>query len=185
MTIIAQELMLFGGLAKMQIPPPIETGVSKLSGTASLSISNYKLTVRLYFEDQFIPNGNSSIFEKDDKGNEIIRELTLAEFEKESQIRVANLLQINFTHLAFIRYIEAWQENFGLDVNIFKKAVLGTKKCGFVFSGMVGGMNGRAIKKINGKWEIIDETRLYPEIKRMPKEVIENIRIVARKRNKK
>jgi hypothetical protein len=50
---------------------------------------------------------------------------------------------------------------------------------------MLGSRNGSALIKSGQKWEILNESKLYPEIKKMPKAGIENIRAVARARKQK
>jgi hypothetical protein len=50
---------------------------------------------------------------------------------------------------------------------------------------MLGSRNGSALIKSGQKWEILNESKLYPEIKKMPMAGIENIRAVARARKQK
>jgi hypothetical protein len=95
---------------------------------------------------------------------------------------VADFLQTNFKYLAFVRYVQVWRESFGMKVGLFRRAVLGTETLGRSFAGMLGSRNGSALIRVGQKWEILNERKLYPEIKKMPKVGIENIRAVARAR---
>jgi hypothetical protein len=115
----------------------------------------------------------------------IIRELTLAELDEKARGEVAYFLQTNFKYTAFVRYVQVWRESFGLKVGLFRRAVLGTETLGRSFAGMLGSRNGSALIKVGQKWEILNERKLYPEIKKMPKAGIENIRAVARARKQK
>jgi hypothetical protein len=118
-------------------------------------------------------------------GSKSVRELTLTELDEKAWADVGYFLQNNFKYTAFVRYVQTWRESFGLKVGLFRRAVLGTEKLGRSFAGMLGSQNGTALIKSGQKWEILNENKLYPEIKKMPMAGIENIRAVARARKQK
>ena len=181
------ESMLFGGWARVQTPLQIEPGVFKPLDTASLLISEQEITIglRLYKDNPNVPFTSPRIFEQIHSGKSVVRELTLAELDEKARSDVANFLQTNFKYTAFVRYVYVWRESFGMDVGLFRRAVLGTEKLGQSFAGMLGSRNGSALIKSGQKWEILNESKLYPEIKKMPMTGIENIRAVARARKQK
>lgn len=109
----------------------------------------------------------------------------MADLDEKARADVAYFLQNNFKYMAFVRYVQTWRESFGLKVGLFRRAVLGTEKLGRSFAGMLGSRNGSALIKSGQKWEILNENKLYPEIKKMPMAGIENIRAVARARKQK
>jgi hypothetical protein len=132
-----------------------------------------------------VPVTYSYKYEQDGEGKLVVRELTQAELDERTSADVAGFLQTNFKQTAFVRYVHAWRESFGLDVGLFRRAVLGTEKLGQSFAGMLGSRNGSALIKSGQKWEILNASKLYPEIKKMPTMGIENIRAVARARKQK
>ena len=180
------ESTLFGGWARVQTPLRIEPGVFKPLGTASLLISEQEITIglRLYQDNPSVPFTYSSAFEQM-HGSKSVRELTLTELDEKAWADVGYFLQNNFKYTAFVRYVQTWRESFGLKVGLFRRAVLGTEKLGRSFAGMLGSQNGTALIKSGQKWEILNENKLYPEIKKMPMAGIENIRAVARARKQK
>ena len=181
------ESMLFGGWARVQTPLQIELGVFKPLDTASLLISEQEITIglRLYQDKPHVPFTVPSIFEQIHAGKSVVRELTMADLDEKARADVAYFLQTNFKYTAFVRYVHVWRESFGMDVGLFRRAVLGTAKLGQSFAGMLGSRNGSALIKSGQKWEILNESKLYPEIKKMPMAGIENIRAVARTRKQK
>ena len=180
------ESTLFGGWARVQTPLRIEPGVFKPLDTASLLISEQEITIglRLYQDNPSVPFTYSSAFEQM-HGSKSVRELTLTELDEKAWADVGYFLQNNFKYTAFVRYVQTWRESFGLKVGLFRRAVLGTEKLGRSFAGMLGSQNGTALIKSGQKWEILNENKLYPEIKKMPMAGIENIRAVARARKQK
>ena len=153
----------------------------------SLSISTQilSLRLRLYKSNPTRPLLYHHTIEQDNNGRRVFRELTtLDEVDEKAQEIVSSFLRENLKHMAFVRYVEAWLESLGMDIEIFKRAISGTEQFGRSFAGMLGSMNGFALTKSGQKWEILDESKLYPEVKKMPKEGIENIRAIARERKK-
>jgi len=187
MTTTKLELTLFGGWARVRTPLQIEPGVFKPLDTASLSISEREITIglRLYLGNPLLPCTAPSPIAALQSRQVMVRELTLAELDEKARGRVADFLQTNFKYLAFVRYVQVWRESFGLKVGLFRRAVLGTETLGRSFAGMLGSRNGSALTKVGQKWEILNERKLYPEIKKMPMAGIENIRAVARARKQK
>jgi hypothetical protein len=161
--------------------------VFKPSDTASLLISEQeiKIGLRLYLGNPQLPCTSPSLFEALPGRQTVVRELTLAELDEQAQGRVADFLQTNFKYTAFVRYVQVWRESFGMKVGLFRRAVLGTETLGRSFAGMLGSRNGSALIRVGEKWEILNERKLYPEIKKMPKVGVENIRTVARARKHK
>lgn len=187
MTISEQESMLFGGWAKVQTPLQIEIGVFKPSGTASLSILKQKATLqlRLYRSDPSQPIIYERVIEHDEDGKSYFRDCSLDEIDDTARKMTAVFLLEQFKHLAFVRYVEIWSESLGMDVDHFKRAISGTEKAVKSFAGILGSQNGKTLQKSGQKWELVSMEKLYPEIRKLSVEIIENVRVKVRERKKK
>jgi len=183
MTITKQASTLFGGWAEVQTLPSIGIGVSKPSDTALLSISKKKwtLSIDLYLRDS--ERSLSTRYRSDGYYNEFdwdVESEDFARWDEKQAEKIKDFLQRNFQRTAFVRYVEAWIT--GLNPEGFQRGVLGTQKMVNSFSGMMGACNNHALGKSGSKWIIVDETKLYPKIRRMPPEGIKRIRVLARER---
>ena len=184
-----QESTLFGGWAKVQTPLKIEIGAYRHLGTASLSISKQKptLQIRLYINDSVRHVVNEYTLEKDedDDGELYYQRRPEEEIEKISRKNISELLRDDFKHLAFVRYVELWSESYGMDVKNFKRAVNGTEQVVKSFAGILGSQNGKTFQKSGQKWELISIENLYPKIRKLSVEIIENIRRAVHERKRK
>lgn len=174
MIITKPESTLFGGWAKAHTPLKIEFGVSKISDIASVSISKavQKIRFRLYKNDPKRPKVQVERLEVDDNGKNYYVRLPSSEIEAKAMSNVRDLLIDNFKHAALVRYTEIWAESLGIESRIFIRGVQGTEKLKQSFGGMLGVQNGKGLIKKEGKWQVKDIEKLYPEIKRLPYEGI-------------
>lgn len=187
MTTTEQELTLFGGWAKVQTPLKIEIGVCKHLDIASLSILKQKptLQIRLYINDSAHHVVSEYTLEKEVEDGELYyQHRSTEEIEKISRKNTSELLQDDFKHLAFVRYVELWSESLGMDVKNFKRAVNGTEKVVKSFAGILGSQNGKTFQKSGQKWELVSIENLYPKIKKLSVGIIENIRTAVRERKR-
>jgi hypothetical protein len=161
--------------------------VSKLSDTASLSISKQEtlLQLRLYRSDPTQPIIYERVIEHDEDGKSYFRDCSLEEIDNTAQTITAGFLQDEFKHLAFVRYVEIWGESLGIDSNKFRRALNATEKLVQSFAGMLGSLNRIAFQKLNQKWKLVDKSKLYPEIRKLSLESINSVRTLVLERKRK
>ncbi len=184
MTTVEQELTLFGGWAKVLALPQIELGVSRLSDTVSFSISRRipGIGLRYYPYDPEKPLITDHAWETDQRGDWARREFEEWETEALSETTVADALQEHFKRTAFVRYIDTWGEQLGISPDIFLRGLSGTSKLKPSFSGMLGAMHGKAVRRINGQWQVTARAELYPSVSKMPEDGMKRMRSIATER---
>jgi len=80
--------------------------------------------------------------------------------------------------LALLRYFEIWGN---VSTAKFLRAVAGKPKLRQSFAGMIGGLNSQKViqRTAQGEWKPIDLNRVYPHLRRLPSEGVENARAIA------
>lgn len=90
-----------------------------------------------------------------------------------------------FLNRTFFRFFEIWERGSLADMI---RGCAGTEKTRRSFNGMIGANNNTMPDKVkrplarreDGDWELSKARELYPDVKRLPKEGIENARKLAR-----
>ena len=195
-----QELTLFGGWAKAQIPQQIELGVVKRSGTPSVSISfengdEHPIEIERILHFIFIPH--ITIEELNSIPEVIMARWTIPYTYDDSGHKRAGKEQEEMLHpkswhrafiwfdKAFLRFFEIWEH--GTQATIIR-GLAGTDKMRKSLSGVIGGnynggfkdSNKPLTKLPNGEWTLSNTRSLYPDIPRLPKEGIINARKLAK-----
>jgi hypothetical protein len=189
-----QELMLFGGLAKVQTRQPIGTGASKPSESATaLTLTGYRYSCKVakYRKDGGYWNREKRRLE----GYQVVKETEADMRIKYEQRRregwdwCRDLLFPGIVHrlldVGFARYFFVWGKA-GMNHERYRRALSLTLKGTRHFGGKIGSLkNKESIEKRGSYWyPILTRKPWWFTLYQMPDEAVATIRKRARERSK-
>lgn len=125
---------------------------------------------------------------EDYSGERVYRELSEQEIELENIKATQERLIDHFKRTALVRYTEIWGNlSEVIDRETFVRGVDGTVALGGLFAAMLGALNKKATVRgaKKNQHKVIDMNQLYPLVKRLSQDTINNIRINVRERKRK